>query len=197
MIAQLHSNSEKTSIDHSISPQQYATTQHHQIRIVDTPAADQVASESRFCTEIVADALKVASTGKRVLIVQLLKGGIRQGHDRIVNLAQNLDWIRCNSNRNMTSTDLTNLELASFDQLWQHVRSVSQGNSQLTVESPQNESVTASDYSLLILDDLSLAIELGLIGIEAATNFLKTLPASLEIILTGTNPHPAIVELAR
>jgi cob(I)alamin adenosyltransferase len=198
MIAQLHSNSEKTSINRSISPQQYPTTQHHQIRIVDTPAADQAASvENRFCTEIVANALKIASTGKRVLIVQLLKGGIRQGHDRIVNLAQNLDWIRCDSSRNMTSTDLTNLELANFDRLWQHVRSLSSGNNQFVAELSEGESAPASDYSLLILDDLSLAIELGLIGIEAATSFLTTLPASLEIILTGTNPHPAIVELAR
>jgi cob(I)alamin adenosyltransferase len=198
MIAQLHSHSEKTSIDRSISSPQYPPKQHHQIRIVDTPAADPAALlANRFCTEIVADALKIASTGKRVLIVQLLKGGIRQGHDRIVNLAQNLDWIRCNSNRNLISADLTNLELANFDQLWQHVRSLSQGSSQLTAELPQGESATTSDYSLLILDDLSLAIELGLIGIEAATNFLKTLPTSLEIILTGTNPHPAIVELAR
>jgi cob(I)alamin adenosyltransferase len=147
-------------------------TLHNQIRIVNT-------SVDRFSTEIVADALKIAATGKRVLIVQLLKGGIRQGHDRVMNLAQNLDWIRCNLIRNISVSDLNDLELHNFQQLWKHVRGAAK----------------TSEYSLLILDDLSLSIELGLISIEAATDFLTTLPDELEVILTGTSSHSAILEL--
>jgi cob(I)alamin adenosyltransferase len=160
MIAQLHNHPGNT------------VTLHNQIGIVNT-------SIDRFSTEIVADALKLAGTGKRVLIVQLLKGGIRQGHDRVMNLAQNLDWIRCNLIRNITVSDLNDLELHNFQQLWKHVRGAAK----------------TSEYSLLILDDLSLSIELGLISIEAATDFLTTLPEDLEVTLTGTSSHPAILEL--
>jgi cob(I)alamin adenosyltransferase len=160
MIAQLNSHPGNT------------VTLHNQIGIVDTSA-------DRFSTEIVADALKIAGTGKRVLIVQLLKGGIRQGHDRVMNLAQNLDWIRCNLIRNISVSDLNDLELHNFQQLWKHVRGAAKTN----------------EYSLLILDDLSLAIDLGLISIEAATDFLATLPEELEVILTGTSSHPAILKL--
>lgn len=160
MIAQLNSHPRNT------------LTFHNQVRIVHT-------SVDRFSTEIVADALKVAATGKRVLIVQLLKGGIRQGHDRVMNLAQNLDWIRCNLIRNISVSDLNDLELHNFQQLWKHVRGVAK----------------TSEYSLLILDDLSLSIELGLISIEAATDFLTTVPEELEVILTGNSSHPAILEL--
>ena len=181
MIAQLNSHPEHPAVTQDTLLQTNTDSLHNQIEIIDTPA-------DRFCTEIVANALQLASTGQRVLIVQLLKGGIRQGHDRVVNLAQNLDWIRCNLIRNITSADLNDLELHNFEQLWKHVRSLAR--------IPHGESATSSEYSLLILDDLSLAIELGLISIEAATNFLTTLPENLEIILTGTNPHPAIVELA-
>ncbi len=181
MIAQLNSHPEHPAVIQNTLLQTDADLLHHQIEIIDTPA-------ETFCTEIVANALQLASTGQRVLIVQLLKGGIRQGHDRVVNLAQNLDWIRCNLIRNITSADLNDLELHNFEQLWKYVRSLAR--------IPHGESSNSSEYSLLILDDLSLAIELGLISIEAATNFLTTLPENLEIILTGTNPHPAIVELA-
>ncbi len=160
MIAQLNSHPENT------------LTFHNQIKIVHT-------SIDRFSTEIVADALKIAATGRRVLIVQLLKGGIRQGHDRVMNLAQNLDWIRCNLIRNISVSDLNDLELHNFQQLWKHVRGAAK----------------TSEYSLLILDDLSLSIELGLISIEAATDFLSTLPEDLEVVLTGTSSHPAILEL--
>ncbi len=160
MIAQLNSHPENT------------LTLQDRVRIVHT-------SVDRFSTEIVADALKIAATGKRVLIVQLLKGGIRQGHDRVMNLAQNLDWIRCNLIRNISISDLNDLELHNFQQLWKHVR----------------EAAKTSEYSLLILDDLSLSIELGLISIEAATDFLTTLPEDLEVVLTGNSSHPAILEL--
>jgi cob(I)alamin adenosyltransferase len=172
MIAQLNSHLENVSITRSTVSQTYLATLHNQIRIVDTTA-----DEDRFCTEIVADALKIASSGKKVLIVQLLKGGIRQGHDRVINLAQNLDWIRCNLIRNISTSDLNDLESHNFQQLWKHVREIAQSN----------------EYSLLILDDLSLSIDLGLIGIEAALNFLTKLPEDLEIILTGANPHPTII----
>jgi cob(I)alamin adenosyltransferase len=172
MIAQLNSHPDHTSATQTNVAPNYAKTRNHQISIVDTPAA-------KFCTEIVADALKLASTGQRVLIVQLLKGGIRQGHDRVMNLAQNLDWIRCNLIRNIAVADLNDLELHNFQQLWKHVRSAAKTH----------------EYSLLILDDLSLAIELGLITIEAAMAFLMTLPEDIEVILTGTNVHPEILEL--
>jgi cob(I)alamin adenosyltransferase len=153
---------------------------HDRIRIVDTP-------RDRFATEIVADALKIAGMGQRVLVVQLLKGGIRQGHDRIVNLAQNLDWIRCNLIRHISSPDLNDLELHNFQQLWKHVRSI-------TLATPCEPTLTSA-YSLIILDELSLAIDLGLISIESAMNFFTNLPEDVEMILTGTNPHPAILAL--
>jgi cob(I)alamin adenosyltransferase len=180
MIAQLNSHPENPALDSNTLLQTYSAPLHKQIEIVDTSA-------DRFCTEIVADALKLASKGQRVLIVQLLKGGIWQGHDRIVNLAQNLDWIRCNLIRNISIADLNDLELHNFEQLWKHVRNVAK---------PSLNEDRSSVYSLLILDDLSLSIELGLISIEAAIDFLTKLPTDLQLILTGTNPHPALVELA-
>jgi cob(I)alamin adenosyltransferase len=176
MIAQLDNHSENTVTKAdamgTVLSYDRTTGLHDRVKIVET-SADQ------FCTEIVADALKIASKGQRVLIVQLLKGGIRQGYDRVVNLAQNLDWVRCNLIRNISIADLNDLELHNFHQLWKHVGDVA----------------STGEYSLLILDDLSLSIELGLIRIEAATNFLSTLPEDLEVVLTGTTQHPDILGL--
>jgi cob(I)alamin adenosyltransferase len=121
------------------------------------------------------------------LVVQLLKGGIRQGHDRVMNLAQNLDWVRCNLTRNISTADLNDLEAHNFQQLWKYVKT--------TVRPIQDGEPVLSKYSLIILDDLSRSIELGLITIESATKFLTNLPPGTDIILTGTNPHPTILEL--
>lgn len=170
-IAQLSTLPDHPFIPRSNSFQQQSEP-YKQIRIVDTPG-------DKFTSEIVADALQIAGLGRRVLVVQLLKGGIRQGHDRAVNLAQNLDWIRCNLHRKIAQSDLDAEESQDFQQLWQHVRTL----------------LASSEYSLAIVDGLSLAIDLGSIGVEAATSFLRQLPQDVEIVLTGTNPHPAILEL--
>ncbi|MFM2304264.1 MAG: hypothetical protein RLZZ135_1674 [Cyanobacteriota bacterium] len=170
------------TVIHSTSSQLDDRFRRTQIRIIDTPG-------DRFANEIVAEALKIASMGQRVLVVQLLKGGIRQGHDRVVNLAQNLDWIRCNSIRNISSPDLNKLELHNFQQLWKHVRDLAR--------TAPDEATPTNTYSLIILDELSLAIELGLISIESATHFLTDLPEDVQLILTGTtNPHPVILSFA-
>lgn len=180
-IAQLTTYPENISVASHPQFQAHSTQLPSQIQIVETP-------EDRFCNEIVADALKIASTGKRVLIVQLLKGGIRQGHDRVMNLAQNLDWVRCNLMRNISTADFNDLETHNFQQLWKYVKSI--------VRPRQDGEQVSSEYSLIIIDDLSRAIELGLITIESATKFLTNLPDGMDIILTGTNPHPSIEALA-
>jgi cob(I)alamin adenosyltransferase len=169
---------DRSTVIHSTSPQIDDRFRRTQIRIIDTPG-------DRFANEIVAEALKIAGMGQRVLVVQLLKGGIRQGHDRIVNLAQNLDWIRCNSIRNISTPDLNELELHNFQQLWQHVRD-------LALTAP-GEAVPTNAYSLIILDELSLAIELGLISIESVTHFLTDLPEDVQLVLTGTTNPPSVI----
>ncbi len=179
-IAQLTTYPDSRLVPQTTSLQPHLTKRPSKIQFINTP-------NDHFCTEIVADALKIASTGEGVLVVQLLKGGIRQGPDRVMNLAQNLDWVRCNLNRNISIADLNDLEAQNFQQLWKYVKSV--------VRPIQAGEIVSSKYALIILDDLSRSIDLNLITIESALKFLTNLPTGTNIILTGTNPHPAILEL--
>jgi cob(I)alamin adenosyltransferase len=179
-IAQLATHPDNISVTPHPPLQTRSPKLPSKIQVIDTPG-------DRFCNEIVANALKVASTGERVLVVQLLKGGIRQGSDRVMNLAQNLDWVRCNLTRNISIADLNDLEAHSFQQLWKYVKTV--------VRPVQDRETVSCEYDLIILDDLSRSIDLGLITIESAIKFLTNLPAGTNIILTGTNPHPAILDL--
>jgi cob(I)alamin adenosyltransferase len=133
----------------------------------------------RFATEIVADALRIASTGKKVLIVQLLKGGIRQGQENIVNLVQNLDWIRCNLIRNVIESDLNQLEYHNFQQLWKHTQKVS----------------CTGEYDLVIIDGLILALNLNLIDADSTIAFLSNVSPNLSLILTGNNIPTTITDL--
>jgi len=54
----------------------------------------------------------------------------------------------------------------------------------------------SGEYDLIVLDEANIAIELGLIDLEEMKDFLKNKPPYLEIVLTGRNAHPDIIELA-
>lgn len=49
---------------------------------------------------------------------------------------------------------------------------------------------------LLILDEINIAIDLGILDVEEVIETLKNKPDEMEIVLTGRNAHPRIIEIA-
>ena len=45
-------------------------------------------------TSIIRDSLRNAALGRKVLLIQFIKGGVKQGIDNAVKLCGNLTWIR-------------------------------------------------------------------------------------------------------
>ncbi len=133
-----------------------------------------------FFTSVMAQALRIAAQGTPVLVVQFLKGGINQGREHPVKLGQHLDWIRCDLPRCIDTPHLDQAEAESLLQLWQHTQKV----------------VFEGRYSLVVLDELSLAINFGLIPEKEVLAFLEERPHHVDIILTGPEMPPAILEVA-
>ncbi|MBH8573500.1 P-loop NTPase family protein [Nostocaceae cyanobacterium CENA369] len=133
-----------------------------------------------FFTSVMAQALRIAGQGTPVLIVQFLKGGIRQGHDRPIQLGQNLDWIRCDLPRCIDTPHLDDVENQALQKLWQHTQQV----------------VCEDKYSLVVLDELSLAINFGLIPEAEVLAFLTKRPPHIDIILTGPEMPKSLLDVA-
>ena len=133
-----------------------------------------------FFTSVMAQALRLAGQGTRVCIVQFLKGGINQGPDRPMRLGQNLDWIRCSLPRCIHDQGLEDVEQEALQSLWQHTQAA----------------VEAGEYDLFVLDELSLAIHLGLISEAAVLDLLENRPRHIDIILTGPEMPPVILAIA-
>jgi len=51
-------------------------------------------------------------------------------------------------------------------------------------------------YQVVVLDELSPLINLGLLPVEEVIPVLRARPSHVELIVTGRNPHPALVEMA-
>jgi cob(I)alamin adenosyltransferase len=137
-------------------------------------------SHRNFFTTVMAEALRLAGQGTPVLVVQFLKGGINQGHDNPVTLGQKLDWIRCDLPRCIDTPHLEESETESLHRLWQHTQNV----------------VSSGKYSLVVLDELSLAINLGLIPETDVLTFLARRPPIVDIILTGAEMPKSILDIA-
>jgi cob(I)alamin adenosyltransferase len=57
-------------------------------------------------------------------------------------------------------------------------------------------SVRGGKYSLVILDEINVAVEYGLVPVKAVTDLLKNKPGHVELILTGRHAHPRVIRLA-
>ena len=58
------------------------------------------------------------------------------------------------------------------------------------------KSIRNNEYQLIIMDEANIAIDLGILDVDEVIDVLKHKPEEMEIVLTGRNAHPKIVEIA-
>lgn len=58
------------------------------------------------------------------------------------------------------------------------------------------KAILNNEYQLIILDEINIAIDLEILDVNDVLDVLKQKPLSMEIVLTGRNAHPKIVEIA-
>ncbi len=51
-------------------------------------------------------------------------------------------------------------------------------------------------YQMIILDEINIALNLGILDIEDVVSIIKNTPKKVELVFTGRNAHPKIIELA-
>lgn len=56
--------------------------------------------------------------------------------------------------------------------------------------------LTNGQYDVMILDEINVALDYGLISLEQVLTLLDAKPSHVELVLTGRNAHPQVVERA-
>lgn len=153
---------------------------HPLLRAIEGTVQIFTSQRRTFFTNVMVQAARVAEQGMPVLIVQFLKGGIGQGPNNPTQMGQNLSWIRCECQEGISSPEVSPETHAAIQTLWQHTQTV----------------VIEGKYGLVVLDELSLAIDFGLIKENELLNLLKSRPAHVEIILTGTQMPDSLLSVA-
>ncbi|MDX2270587.1 MAG: cob(I)yrinic acid a,c-diamide adenosyltransferase [Cyanobacteriota bacterium] len=131
-------------------------------------------------TSVMAQAFRVAGQGTPVLIVQILKGGIEQGPQQGLQLGNDLRWVRCGLQRCVDTPHLAPEEAQALAELWQFTR----------------DAVASGHYGLVVLDELSLALKLGLIPENEVLDLVDNRPISMDMVITGPEMPVSLLERA-
>ena len=129
-------------------------------------------------SSIIRDSLRNAALGRKVLLVQFMKGGVRQGIDNPIRLCGNLTWIR--SSHSFDQYDPAEIEgnknlkkiiHESIYELWNFCK----------------KELLSGIHDQIILDEISLAIEMKIIDKDDLISTLENRFISGDVILTGTD----------
>ena len=127
---------------------------------------------------IIRDSLRNAALGKKVLLIQFMKGGVKQGIANAIKLCGNLTWVRSsNSFDQYDSKEIDNNETLrrsiykTTHELWNFCKK--------ELQSGENDQI--------ILDEIFLAIDMKIIDKDDLISTLENRFISGDVILTGTD----------
>ncbi|MGB3768146.1 MAG: P-loop NTPase family protein [Phormidesmis sp.] len=133
-----------------------------------------------FFTNVMVQSMRVAEQGLPVLVVQFLKGGLNQGPENPMQMGQNLSWIRFDAPECISNPDVSEKTNAALQKIWEHTQIAVKGGA----------------YGLVVLDELSLAVDFGLIKENEVLNMMKDRPSHVDIILTGPQMPKSLLDVA-
>lgn len=130
-------------------------------------------------------ALRAFGQGRKVLILQFIKGGQAYGELKgIEKLGEGIEI------RPMGKGFIFHNKEATPAELEAHHKAAEGAWSMLLDE------VNSSKWDLVIMDEINYAVKYGLIDVDRVVDMLLHKPKTLDVILTGRDAHPKIIDLA-
>ena len=130
------------------------------------------------CSSVIRDSLRNAALGRKVLLIQFMRGGVNQGVANKVKLCGNLTWVRSSH---------------SFDQYQpeeiENNKNLRKSIHESTVELWNfcKKELQSGENDQIILDEIFLAIEMKIIDKDDLISTLENRFISGDVILTGTD----------
>ena len=125
-------------------------------------------------------ALRATGRGLRVCMLQFIKGGGRYGeHQAAEKLSPLLTIIQTGRPGWVNTKDITEDRRIAQEALEQ-----------------VKELMISGEYDILICDEINGAVGFGLIDVEQVLELISQKPENVELVLTGRNAHPLVIEAA-
>ena len=125
-------------------------------------------------------ALRACGHGWKVLVIQFMKGNQRYGEiqsaKRIPNLIVEQYGLETFVKKGNPSEKDRELAIKGFERA--------------------RHAIQHCQYDLIVLDEIHVAVDFGLIPLEELLSLIQQKPDQVELILTGRNAHPKVIALA-
>jgi cob(I)alamin adenosyltransferase len=130
-------------------------------------------------TAALGTAFRALGHGKKVCVVQFLKGQGRYGERVMAEKLENLDWFICGKGFIFKKENI------------EEDRQVALEGFQLA-----KELVGSDRYDLIILDEITYLPLYDFLEVEKIVELIQSKPKRLSIIITGRDAHPRLIEIA-
>jgi cob(I)alamin adenosyltransferase len=124
-------------------------------------------------------AMRAVARGWRVGVVQFLKSGDWSVGEETIGRRLGIDWWALGDGFTWDSEDMGQTEVVARE-AWRMAR----------------ERIESGEYDLLILDEVTYPINWGWIDVADVLDVIASRPERLNLILTGRDAPPALIEVA-
>ncbi len=131
-------------------------------------------------TSAIGLAVRACGHGWHVLMIQFMKGHSNKGEFRILKNIPNFEFVQTGLSNFIQkgNPSLEDIQLAREGIL------------------KAQKAVVSGNYDLVILDEILISIDCGLIQLEELIHLIQSKSANTELVLTGRNAHPELVKLS-
>lgn len=121
----------------------------------------------------------------KVLIIMFTKGGNDYGElnsfrELSPDISNNLKIIQAGLDRIVYKNNQSEADKKAILEGWELAK----------------KAIENHEYQLIIMDEANIAIDMGILDVDEVVRVLKNKPDEMEIVLTGRNAHPKIIEIA-
>jgi cob(I)alamin adenosyltransferase len=125
-------------------------------------------------------ALRAIGRGFKVYVIQFIKGGFDYGELYAVKHLPNLELKSFGQGKFVTQTPPSEKDVGLAKEAFTLAKQV----------------VKSGEYDVVVLDEINVAVHLGLLDVKEVVNLLKNKPAYVELVLTGRYAPKEIIENA-
>lgn len=128
----------------------------------------------------IGSVIRALGHGLKVHIIFFMKGNFPFGEQKILSLLDNVSFTSYGSNE---FVDPDNIKPPQKEGAQAGLRAA-------------REALHSGKYDLIVLDEINVAVHWKLVDIQDVLGLIKEKPASVELILTGRDADPKLIEQA-
>ncbi len=125
-------------------------------------------------------ALRASGHGRKVYVIQFMKGRIDYGELKA-----------CKDNPNITIEQFGRPQFVDKDNPEQEDLDFASAAMERA-----SEVISGGEYHIVVLDEINTALDFELISLEDVLTLIQKKPEEVELVLTGRNAHPEVSRMA-